>query len=48
MATDMCSFEPLRKNGCFCVDKTGLLYSFIGKSLSGKFFLFRAPEEAYG
>jgi hypothetical protein len=48
MATDTYSFERLRKDGCFYVDTTGLLYPPIDKSLGGRFFLPYVPEEAYG
>ena len=41
IATDTYSFERLRKDGYIYVDKTGLLYPLIDKSLGSQFFLSR-------
>ena len=41
IATDTYSFERLRKDGYTYVDKTGLVYPLIDKSLGSQFFLSR-------
>ena len=41
IATDIYNFERLRRDGYIYVDKTGVLYPLVNKSLGSQFFLVR-------